>query len=303
MRIRFGFIAIAIILIGSACSNYTEELWINQDGTGSAQVTRDMGALLPLLQLGLMSDDDNTNKNPNNPMEQGKTLLKSVLERGKIDTTIVVADILQSALKKEGENFTMPMLKQKLDEDSHTDKSQKDAIWKMVQEVVTMRLRLQMDTENDLLRITTSQQFTDINHRLLSNLPGLLKLAGQLPIADSINANRLAAVESAAQSVPNYTFTDNKLSLRRQGLDLNTGDPQAAQGMEMAKGFMSDSKYTMIIHLPGKVKSVSVPGATYKKNSVTWEVPMTDLLDAKKHLDIDIDYKGKRKYRTIAPTW
>ena len=61
--------------------------------------------------------------------------------------------------------------------------------------------------------------------------------------------------------------------------------------MDMAKMFFSSGSYSMIYHLPGKVKKSTIPGAEIDGKTVTVEVPMSELIDGKAVMDGMIKYK------------
>lgn len=299
--------ALIAILVTTSCSNYTEELWINKDGSGSSQVTRDMGEMLPLLQLAMLSggDDEKSDSSGNMGMKMAKSVAQSILERGKIDTTIIVADLVKSVMNKNKQDqMSITRMREQLAQSSDISSDDKKMFGQILEEVLTTRIRFQLDTEKDLLRLTTDQSFSSVENRIAGSFGKIFELVNKfLPGEEGKAQEYLDMAKTFKDSAPRYAFTDNSFSIHRSGLDLSSGGQQLEQGEQMAKGFLGESKYRMIIHVPGKVKSVNVPGATFSKNTVTWEIPLTDLIEANKNLDINIDYKGKRKYRTIAPTW
>ncbi|HPG08543.1 MAG: hypothetical protein KDC59_11540 [Saprospiraceae bacterium] len=307
MKKIFWFIALITLLVTTSCSNYTEELWINKDGSGSSEVTRDMGEMLPLLQLAMLSggDEEKSDSSGNMGMKMAKSVAQSILDRGQIDTTIVVADLVKSVINKDKQDqFSITRIREELAQSSDISSDDKKMFGQILEEVLTTRIRFQLDTDKDLLRLTTKQSFSSVENRIAGSMGKIFELINKfMPDEAGKTQEYMDMAKTFKNSAPIYTFSDKSFSIHRSGLDLSSGGERVEQSEQMAKGFLGESKYRMIIHVPGKVKSVNVPGATISKNTVTWEIPLTDLIEANKNLDINIDYKGQRKYRTIAPTW
>lgn len=82
----------------------------------------------------------------------------------------------------------------------------------------------------------------------------------------------------------NFLRTNNSLNL------VDDGDEEQA---EMMKTFIAENKYTIIVNAPGKIKSAGNRNAVISedKKSVKLVTKLTDLLDAKSSLELDIDYK------------
>jgi len=104
------------------------------------------------------------------------------------------------------------------------------------------------------------------------------------------------------QSLGQFQYTLSKGKFIRKGQDLSnsgmlTGD--GAGNMDIMSGLSSNTTYTTIYHLPGKVISTSEVNAHIDGKVVTIKMTMKEYHELKKTKDIEINYKKRKKFLGI----
>ena len=300
---------ICFVFSFSSCSEYGEEIWLNADGSGKYQMTQDMSQMLPFIEMGIESakqkmedksenDVDETSDNDFNPEK-----LMNIFASGKVDTTITMESIMKKSFEKDGKIFTKESMKEEFfkkmneEEEFRGTPAEKEKIWSFFEGIMNMTNRIQYDQEYASLKNTMSQSFSSTKDMLFGNLPELIDIISKYSGEDNEKLNDPKAKEAMAKmkdAFPTYEITKNMVKIRRKAMDLESDDPEAAQGLAMMKGMMGNSTYTMKIHVPGKVKKVSQAGAKFKGSTVTWTMPALDLNDTSKDLNLDIKFKPRK---------
>ncbi|HMQ45835.1 MAG TPA: hypothetical protein PKA00_04385 [Saprospiraceae bacterium] len=302
MNTLFRFFAFCAMILLASCST-TEEIWINSDGTGRFAYHVDMSELYPFLMMGLQQE-----LNPTAPPEEdgdGTLPPDSVIERDKakdaveqllakesLDTIIYVKPLVDQLLAKEG--MTTDDLWQKLRDEDNEDmtKAEKEKFIGAFQDMMGMDIRLQMNQQESKFIFTLGQAFDDPNEAFgfLGTLMELLEKTGQ-----GGDAEKLAAVKDGLNSTTKYQLKGSSLNISRKPTNLDALQEEGGnEQMAMMQMFMGGSKYKMVIHLPGKVKSADFKGAEVDGQTVTIEMPLSDLYDEKGALDFDIKFKPKK---------
>ncbi len=295
----------ATILLFSSCSNNVEEIWVNGDGTGKYEMTQDLSQLLPFVQMAMMAGegDEDTPESEKSAKDQGMSKIKEIFARGVVDTSFVIEDIAKEMAAKKGETFSLEDMKQKMYNDAGKEgvelsAKEKETLGGFMESLVKSTLRIKMDSDKNMLKLTTSQRFNGLDKMLFSSLTDLFDIVAQKDMsASSGDLEKLQQAKNMMGSIPKYEVKNNTLYITRDAIDMESMDPEAKQNFNMMKGMMGQSNYKTIIHVPGKVKGVSQNAATYKGSTVTWEIPYNDLYDTSKDLDIRIKFKPKKKIK------
>ncbi|NBW34518.1 MAG: hypothetical protein EBR30_05760 [Cytophagia bacterium] len=114
-------------------------------------------------------------------------------------------------------------------------------------------------------------------------------LAGKL---NSANSDSLSLLQEKFDSI--IYFNDMKDSVRRtlsyygEAKEVKEEDRLAES---MSKMMFATARVKSIYHLPGKIKSTTIPGATVKGNQCEVELSYPDFINRKKTMDGIITYK------------
>lgn len=120
--------------------------------------------------------------------------------------------------------------------------------------------------------------------------PNIYKLSMNFSNVDALNqAIYLSNNDEGMKNL--YSFQKGQLT--RKDNKLNFGDVEDESELEMMKEMMKDNKYTIIINVPGKIKSLSNKDAKISddKKSVRLVCSLTDLIDKYAGLGLDVRYK------------
>ncbi len=304
-------IIICFIFSFSSCSEYGEEVWINADGSGRYEMTQDLSDMLPFIEMGIAGAKQKLEEKKENGEEQGEINadeLLAIFESGKVDTVISMESLMKRSFEKDGMVYSKEAMKakffDKMNEDGEKNfkgtPAEKEKIWGFFEGLLDMKTRIQYDQEYASLKNTMSQSFTNPKEMLFGNLPELIDIISKYEDGENERLNDPStkeAMNKMKEAFPTYEITKNTLKIRRKAMEMESDDPEAAQGMEMMKGMMGNSTYTMKIHVPGKVKKVSQSGAKFKGSTVTWTMPALDMYDTSKDLNLDIKFKPKKGIR------
>lgn len=301
MNTLFRFFALFAMIFLASCST-TEEIWINSDGTGRFAYHMDMSGLYPFLMMGLQQElapsenpeDSDGALPPDSVVERdaAKDAMDQLLARESLDTIIYVDKLVNQLLSKEG--MTVDDLWQKLRDEENEDmtKAEKDKFIGAFQDMMDMDIRLQMDQKASKFVFTLGQAFSDPNEAFdfLGTLMELLEKTGQ-----GGDAEKLAAVKDGLNSTTQYELKGSRLNISRKPTNLDALQEEGgSEQMAMMQMFMGSSTYKLVIHLPGKVKSADFKGAEVDGQTVTVEMPLSDLYNEKGALDFDIKFKPKK---------
>lgn len=296
----FSILTLLILTVSlTSCFNATEEIWIESDGSGRMEIESDLSNLYPFLMMGLESEAEK-------PQEEGEEQsfeksMMALLSAEEVDTVLSMRSMFESAMAEEGmsEDQFWQKLEQGMNEDDSMPQDQKEAIFEMVQTFMNMDFRLQANQAKQLFKTTSIQHFEETSDitSWVETIQSLVPL-----MADGENgpdAVQLEAMDDLfGSAVTRYEVDGNYLRVSRSGMDLDSMGEEGAETMAMLKMFMGNAPYRLIIHLPGKVKSIDHPDAEkLDKRTVALEIPMEDLLDPEKSMELNIKFKAPRSMR------
>ena len=306
MRNLYYSLFLCLLFALNSCSEYGEEVWINADGSGRYEMSQDFSDVLPLIEMGMAgvqakAKEDEENGTENEGLNMNNIL--SIFESGKVDTLISIEQLAKQAYEKDGKIYSKQAFKadflKKMNEEGDFEGTpqEKEKIWSFVSEALKISTRIQYDNEYASLKNTMYQSFDNPKDMLFGNLPELIEIISKYS-GDADNKlndpKAKEAMEKMKDSFPSYEITKNTLKVRRKAMEIDNDDPESTQQMEMMKGMMGNSTYTMKIHVPGKVKKVSQDGAKFDGSTVTWTMSALDMYDTTKDLNLDIKFKPKK---------
>ncbi len=307
MRTTIYFLFAILIFSLSSCSEYGEEIWINADGSGRYQMSQDMSAMLPFIEMGIQSAKEKMAEKENEdgatkPKIDTKKLL-SIFESGKVDTTINIEKLMAQSFEKDGKVYSRAAMKEDMmakmmedDKGKNVSTEDQNKMWTFFEGLMDMKTRIQYDKDNGTLKNTMSQSFKNPKDMLFGNFPELMEVISKYSGEDERLSDPAAkeAMEKMKDYFPTYEVGKTSIKVKRKAMDLSSVDEEAQQSMQMMKGMMGNSTYTLTVHVPGKVKKVSNSGAQFKGSTVTWTMSAMDMYDVEKDLNLDIKFKPKK---------
>lgn len=286
------------------CFSMQDEVWIEADGSGRMEATTDLSSMYPFLMMGLQ-EEMNKDKSGDGKSEIRKehrdpftTMMKDMVTAEEVDTTFSFQDMMNSTLAEE--NMSWDQMLDSLQNASDEDLSgtQKEAMLAMFEEMAGMRIRMQSSQANQTFKTTSIQDFAAIDEmasigNVMTQLMGAMaeeEGAGS-PFGPGGEADAIISQFSDAQT--NFDLDGNTLRVRRAGLDMSFLGEEFEQNFAMIKMFLGNDPYRLLIHFPGKVRKISSPIAEkIDRNTVAIEMPLDDLFDPEKRIDVEIQFKG-----------
>ncbi|MEO1517720.1 MAG: hypothetical protein AAFV95_22045 [Bacteroidota bacterium] len=290
----FHFLAFCLLFFLSSCSSTTEEVWINPDGSGRSKTSSDMSAMLPFLTMAMQQEDQEKGESPAEGDQEANPLdfLNDVLKEGRaIDTILTFDSFVEEEMKKD--NITKEELMEHLaEEDGEEAKMAK----KLMDEITGVQIRLQLDPSKDLFNMSFTQPFKHIDSTLNSTLADMMQMSDPGNRTNQ-SPSQVDQFDAFMGGMAEYELKKKCLIVKRKPVDLSKMEGEEAEAVGMMQSFMKDSKYTMVIHLPGKVRKVDHPDATFEGNTVRLEFPFLDMYDPEKNLEMEIKFKPNKKIR------
>lgn len=253
-----NFLSKTILLLSAVfltSCNFTENLDIKNDGTGTFSVELDGSGLMAMAgdKMGQKIGQD-SKKTAIDSTFSFKELLKE-----KKDSIAKLPAKDQEALKKI-ENFVMHM--------------KMDAVKKQF-----------------LFSINTPfQKISDLEN-VMASLKTLKKLKGSsnedqlaMPLGDDFGDNN---------SKLSFAYSGSNFSRTAQLLPKKEHNKAEADSLGMLKMIFAGSNYTLKYHFPKRVKTVSNPNAMFSadKKTITVEYPFLDYMDSPDKLNLKVEFE------------
>jgi len=151
-----------------------------------------------------------------------------------------------------------------------------------------------MDMDESFLLLTITQKFNGLANIMFSGLNEVVDIFSKVnSIMSSGDQLQIQQVKQMMGSIPQYIIKSGTVYVIRDAIDLEDMNGKTKQNFQIMKGFMGQTDYKTIIHLPSTVLSTNQNAATYEGNTVTWSIPNKDLYDPSKNLDIKIEFESK----------
>ena len=247
-----------LLFCGNSCMSIKEELWANEDGSGKYHMAIDMSQALDFIgMMGGMEDDQSEDET------EAKDPMSDIFKRIEKGTfsgdTIINSNDLIAESKAKGEENDIP----------------KD-----------MKMKVHYDKEKSEMDITFMFDFkslVDLNKNdFFSGDKGFLKEMGG----------------PGTDAVAKLDYSLDKKKFVRKGIDMSSSNILGSKGddgsADMMMGLFSNTTFTSVYHLPQKVKSANNPDAVIDGKTVTIEIPMKELMAAKKTPDLEVKFKRKK---------
>lgn len=158
------------------------------------------------------------------------------------------------------------------------DKGEQPEIWNKV------TTRIQANEKQKKLMITIKLSFSDLSEitYLMKNLNKATK-----GMNNEEGASETSGLTGVMNGIP-VSYALKGKTLERVSEKIEQEDDEQ---MSMMKMFLADAKYTVVYHLPGKVKSTSVKGAVMDGNTLTKEAKLMDMMEGQRPFDGTIKFK------------
>ncbi|MGA9639038.1 hypothetical protein [Flavobacterium sp.] len=245
-------ILLALVVFTISC-NFTENINVNEDGTGNFSVEIDGSGLMAMAGEKI-----------------GENLVDSKNKKS-IDSTF--------SFKK--------ILKQKKDSIAKLPIEEQEALKKMENFVMHMK----MDPEKKELLFSMKTPFKNVSelHDMMSEMNTLKQLKGKSdkveipnPIGDGLKNNAKL----------NFSYDGNSF-VRMVHIDKEALHKIKNDTLSITKMMFASSHYTLKYHFPKAVKSVSNPDALYSadRKTITIQYPFTDYMNNPEKMNLTIDFE------------
>lgn len=279
----------------TSCLNVDEEIWIESDGSGHYESTTDLSALLPIISMGMQQKADNTEEG--NPMD---VMMEKIFSAENMDTLLNFGDLMNETLAEKGLSWEMMLDSMQQLSSTEVTTAQQEALLDVFETVSAIRMRLQVNKNEPLLKTTNIQDFTHVDQ--LSSLTDAIQKITTLMDEDEGSSSPFGANGSDVifeQLFGGKTIIDlegDVLRVRRTGIDISLLGEEFEQNFAMVKMLLGNKPYRLTIHFPGKVKKISSDLIKkIDKKSVMIEIPLNELFDPEMQLDASIVFKGLKK--------
>jgi hypothetical protein len=252
---KFNFILIAIFSLILTSCNFTENIKVYPDGTGTFALEMD-GAGLMAMAGDKIGKEFGTKKDAK--VIDSTFSFKQIFEL-KNDSISKLSVEQQEALKKL-ENFV---------------------------------LRIKMNSESKQLLFSMNTKFNSVNE--LDEFMGNMSALKDLKEKTNQKDNTAAMLSSLGVKNTKLNFSYDGKNFTRKAIVLKDQikSTSSADSLGMAKMFFASSKYTFKYHFPKPVKSVSNPDALFSadRKTITLEFPFTDYTENPEKLNFDIVFE------------
>lgn len=260
MKLALNFLFVAVVALTWSCGTITEEISINEDGSGEYKAYSDLIPSMKKMTLGMVKMFAETDSVKKNMSEE--ELLKSLEDEiwkdfpDEVDSTFTNDDMVPDSIKN--------------------DPAKKKILDKMVG-------FMQGGKSKGYMNVGISYKFSDFK-----DLEEFLKILETSQKKKS-GLNENMADFARAETEVDYTFSKGKFS--RKTKILNKPDIEESQ-MSMIQMMMGDSKIKTIIHLPKNVKKVKGDNIIENKGkTVVFEHSLMDMVMGKSNSDFEITLK------------
>lgn len=249
----FKKIVLLLVVLFAASCNFTENLDVNPNGTGTFSLEMDGSGFMAMAGDKVMGQMDETKQKKN------------------IDTTFAFKQLL------EGYKDSIAKLS-----------PEKQAELKKLENFV---ISMKMNAEKKEFLMTVNTPFKNVNE--LENLMGSMKNLNELKGKQEKNAMPIPSGDIFGNSDTKLSFTYNgKKFTRKTIVPKKETKKVETDSLGMAKMFFASSKYTLKYHFPKPVKKVSNPDAMFSadRKTITIQYPFTDYTDNPEKLNLNVEF-------------
>ena len=249
----FKKIVLLLVVLFAASCNFTENLDVNPNGTGTFSLEMDGSSFMAMAGDQVLNKMDEA-KGPKN-----------------IDTTFAFKQLLE----------------QHKDSIAKLSPEKQAEIKKLENLVVQMK----MNAEKKEFLMTVNTPFKNVNE--LENLMGSLKSLNELKGKQEKSAMPIPTDDIFGDSNTKLSFAYNgKTFTRKVIVPQKETNKVTMDSLGMAKMFFASSKYTLKYHFPKPVKKVSNPDAMFSadRKTITIQYPFTDYTENPEKLNLNVEF-------------
>lgn len=276
------FLLLASILCAlflCSCSDFENEVWINEDGSGKMAMNYDMSPMLSMAAMaeGFKNAADSTQNGAKViEKEDNANELLSIMDGisdptklKNIDTTFNLYEVMPDSIKQKVDN---PKLLEKVSISMLTNKDQAKAL---------MGLEISYDQMSQLEEIFLSlSKLSEASNKQQTNLEGLKEMMRSYEID----------LKNGIITFPEQNFED-ALGEGLSQIDQVDLDNMTEEEKAMMQMMLGESGMTMKVNLPGEVLSCNDPSAKIEGNTVYFKDSFVDLVEKKKLKERVIKFK------------
>ena len=320
MRTSTSLLTLSILLVGillTSCGTFTEEVWINADGSGRYSMDYDASESLAMLEmLGEMGgdDDEKTGENEEEIVEEElqpdpEDVMKEAFTREKFDTTFNLMSVMPDSVKQ------IISSKKELRK-TFTDRGQSisdqglDSLQNAFDLLGNLDFAMRMDKAEKILGFGMTINFDEV-----ATIANTFESMSTLKSLEGGEGGAQAQAGGMADKMGNRSTFEmvgkNKLIVRQApaakmdellGAAGDSADGMETEQMEGMLEMMGLGSYEVKVHVPGIIKSVE--GASYVKENDNTVIFTVDYLSAMRGGDLmeaEITFKPKKKMKITVP--
>lgn len=250
----YKFLSLSLLVVTLASCNFTENIEVRPDGTGTFAIEMDGAGLMAMAGEKIGSE------------------LGAKNNAKAIDSTFSFKQIFE----------------EKKDSIAKLSPEQKEALKKLENFVMNIK----MNPEAKQLLFSMNTPFKSVNELdgVMESMGVLKDLKGK----SDENSNPAAMMSSLGNDNSKLSFSYNGKNFSRKAtVSKDAMKKIAADSTGMAKMIFASSKYTLKYHFPKAVKSVSNPDALFSadRKTITVEYPFTDYSENPEKLNLNVVFE------------
>lgn len=269
MKTRTFAVLIIAAFIMSSCIDMTEEIFLNKKGSGKYSLAMDLSGLMDMGMLADMMKDMDLGED-----EEGDEIIEDSREETEESTPDLFGD-----------------MEEKMDTIIRFD-NLPDSIRQKVSNPAILKkgyMRMQMDKEQSLMLMSFHVDFDKF-----SDIGDFFAAFGEIKGDQTPASGMLGG--GGEDFLKGGMFSLSKRVLSRAPTPKKADDAEglfSGEEMEFAKMMFKGAKYKTIYHLPGRVKSTTIPNAVVNGKVVTVENDMLEVMEDKVKMDGSIKFRRR----------
>lgn len=313
INLRIKPLSLLLLMLMFSCAT-TEEIWINPDGTIRTETKMDMSSMMALMQLGNAMEDEEEDSEMEDEddyeeeLEEGvedddmedmaeessegfDKMMDNLFTQENVDTLIDFRDIIKEEILDKGvseEEFLRELTE---DEDLKKQGIDPKALLKTLTNS-QMRIKIDKDASVAFMSlIQTYDQAKDfsVGMNFMQIMSSIMQSSrGEEASEDPMDEMMSRVMVGSASS---YDLQKRQLRISRPAVDYSDLPEESLQQLQMMQMFLGDSGHRIIVHVPKKVKKVSVDDATIDKSTVTIEVPTAKIGEKGEDFEVVVKFK------------
>ncbi|MFK8056554.1 MAG: hypothetical protein AB8F78_10575 [Saprospiraceae bacterium] len=299
----FSISLLFVAMLLTSCGTFTEEVWINADGSGRYKLDYDAAESLAMLEMmGNMGGEEDTNKSDSDNPED---VMKDALAQEKFDTTFNLMTVMPDSVKQIIGN--KKALRQSFaDQGKSISDNGIDSLQTAFGLLKNLDFAMRMDKGEGILGFGMT-----INFDNATEVGNTFRSMDALKAMDAESSQASGMADKMGNRTTFELVGKNKLIVRQAPAakmdEILDAAGDNAEGMDAAQieqmlEMMGLSSYQVKVHVPGLVKSVT--GADYVKendNTVVLSINYLEAMKGGELMEAEITFKPKKKMRLTVP--